>query len=76
MQEKLQELFREVLNEKELILTNELSEKDVASWNSLNNVVLISKIESSFDVKFELADILKIKNVGDIKTLIEKSKKG
>ena len=72
MNEKLQIIFRKVLNEKDLVIYEELSEKDLASWNSLNNVLLINQIEESFNVKFDLSEILKIKNVGDIKSLIEK----
>ena len=71
MNEQLQNIFREILKEPELVLKDDLSEKDVPSWNSLNNVLLINKIEESFDVKFDLSEILKIKNVGDIKLLLE-----
>ncbi len=70
MSEKLQNIFREVLNEPNLEIHDSLSEKDVASWNSLNNVLLINKIEETFSVKFDLSEILKIKNVGDIKSLL------
>lgn len=76
MHEKLQKLFRDVLKEEDLTLTDELNEKDLASWNSLNNVLLINKIEESFKVKFELSEILKISNVADIKTLIDKKMNG
>jgi len=32
--------------------------------------LLINKIEETFSVKFDLSEILKIKNVGDIKSLL------
>ena len=72
MNDKLQSIFRKILKEDELILTDELSERDLASWNSLNNILLINKIEESFEVKFDLSEILKIKNVGDIKDLLKR----
>ena len=72
MNDKLQEIFREVMREADLIINDEMSEKDVASWNSLNNVLLINQIEESFSIKFDLSEILKIKNIGDIKSSIEK----
>lgn len=71
MKEDLQNIFREVLNEPELMIHDDLSEKDVSSWNSLNNVLLINKIEEFYKVKFELSEILKIKTVLDIKNLIK-----
>lgn len=70
MNEKLELIFREVLNEPELELSDTLNEKDVASWNSFNNVLLINNIEKAFSVKFSLTEILKLKNVGDIKNLL------
>ena len=70
MKEKLQEVFRDTFSEKELALTNVRSKNDLASWNTIYNDVLISEIVASFNVKIVLSETLKIKNEGDIRSII------
>ncbi len=66
----LEKLFREVFNSPELTIEFNTSAKDIHEWDSLNHVLLISKIENHFNLKFELTDIIGFNNVGDILTSI------
>jgi len=67
---KLTSVFRTVFTNNTLVLTNELSAKDVDGWNSLSHMMLISEIEDVFAIKFKLKDLNKMKNVGDIIEII------
>lgn len=67
----LQVLFKEVLEQPSLVITEVSSAQNVEGWTSLNHVIIISEIEQKFGVTFTLDDLLSISNVGDICNLIE-----
>jgi len=39
---------------------------DVAGWNSLNHVMLISAIEKEFGIRFDLLQMVDMQSIGDI----------
>jgi len=62
--DKIQGIFRKVLKNESLILTDELTAADVVGWDSLTHIVLITEIEDMFSVKFKLKDLNKMNNIG------------
>ena len=62
---KLSLIFQEILKKDNIVLTNETTAQ-VEGWNSLTNMILISRIEKDFNVHFTFRDIVRFKNVGDI----------
>jgi acyl carrier protein len=68
--EKITPVFRKVLNEASLEITDQLSASDVDNWDSLSHMLLISEIESAFNIKFKLKELNKMKNVGDLISII------
>lgn len=69
---RVQELFREVLDNEEIVLTNETTANDVEEWDSLSHVQLIVAIEKAFKIKFTSSEILSWKNVGEMVDSINK----
>lgn len=69
---ELQEIFRDVLDQPDLILTRESNGNNVEDWDSLAHINLISSIENKYKVKFALGELQKLKNVGDMIDLIDK----
>lgn len=69
---ELQEIFRDVLDQPNLILTRESNGNNVEDWDSLAHINLISSIENKYKVKFALGELQKLKNVGDMIDLIDK----
>jgi acyl carrier protein len=65
------EIFRDVLCDDELILTRDLTAKDVAGWDSLSHIRLLVTIERKFNIKFTLPEIRELKNVGELTDLIQ-----
>jgi acyl carrier protein len=39
---------------------------DIAAWNSLSHVMLMASIERTFDIKFDLLQMIEMKSIGDI----------
>jgi len=67
---KLTAIFRTIFSNDSLILTNELTANDVANWDSLTHMLLVTEIENSFSIKFKLKDLNKMRNVGDMIDII------
>lgn len=70
--EKLNEIFSDVFDE-EMTVTNETTSSDIADWDSLTHITLISEVEDTFGMKFAMKDVLGMKNVGEMADIIEKN---
>ncbi len=68
--EKITPVFRKVLNEPSIEISDQLSANDVDNWDSLSHMLLISEIETVFNIKFKHKELNKMKNVGDLISII------
>ena len=59
-------IFSVVLNKENLQLNEAMSTDDIDNWDSLTNMTIISEIERLWSVHFELRDIIRMKNIGDM----------
>ena len=48
-------------------INDESSPETIESWDSFNGLILVDEIESNFNVKFSVSEIIDVKNVKDIK---------
>ncbi len=69
--EELQEIFRDVLDQPELILTPQSNAQTVEDWDSLAHINLVTSIEKHYKIKFALGELQELKNVGDMIDLIQ-----
>jgi acyl carrier protein len=70
--ERLQPLFRDVLDNPRLIITRDSNGSNVAGWDSLAHINLVSETEREFGVRFALGELESLRNVGDMVDLIAK----
>lgn len=70
IKERLQEIFRDVFDDEELEIRDDMSAKDIEDWDSLAQINLIIAIEKEFRVKFNLEEVSKLKNIGEMLELI------
>lgn len=68
----LKTVFQSVFDENDITITREMSAQDVASWDSLHHIQLISEVERAFKIKFKLREVMGMKNVGDLIDLIDR----
>jgi acyl carrier protein len=64
--ERLQEIFRDIFDDGELIITDSTSADDIEDWDSLAQINLVVAIEKEFGVRFNFAQISQMKDVGEI----------
>ena len=69
---KLNEILSQVLEVKEEEINNDTSPENVDNWDSFNGLMLVSELESNFDIKFTMNEVLEVKKVSDIKKALEK----
>lgn len=72
IKERLQEIFRDVFDEEDLEIREDMSAKDIDDWDSLAQINLIVAIEKEFEVKFNLDEVSQLKNIGEMLGLISK----
>jgi len=70
--ERLQEVFRDVFDDEEIVITDETTADDIEEWDSLAQVQLVVAVEDEFKVKFNIIETIKLKNVGEFIALIDK----
>ena len=68
---RLNEVFRDVFDDESISVEEDTTAGDIAGWDSLMHINLLAAVEDEFDVKFNMKDVLGMKNVGEMADLIE-----
>jgi acyl carrier protein len=68
---KLNEVFHDVFDDEEIVVTPELTADDVAGWDSLKHIRLLLTLERTFKIKFSASEVKKLENVGELAVLIQ-----
>ncbi len=68
---KVQEIFRDVFDNPDLVIDRQSSAATVEGWDSLMHINLVSAIERAFRVRFALGELQSLKNVGDLLDLLQ-----
>jgi acyl carrier protein len=69
---EVQNIFRDVLDQPDLVLDRGSNAETVEDWDSLTHISLITTIQRRYKVKFALGELQGLKNVGDLLDLLEK----
>ena len=64
--DKLNEIFRDILDNDEIELQDETTANDIEEWTSLTHIQLIVEIEKAFNLRFTSEEILEWNNVGEM----------
>lgn len=71
-EERLKEIFAKVFLIDQNEVNDKLARRDLEEWDSMGHLMLISEIESAFNVFINDDDIVKIKTLRDIKKVLRK----
>lgn len=68
--EKLNEVFQDVFDDDSITVNAETTADDIEDWDSLEHINLVSAVEITFGVKFTMAQVVGMKNVGEMVDVI------
>ena len=68
--EKLNEVFQDVFDDDSIIVNADTTADDIEDWDSLEHINLVSAVEKEFGVKFTMAQVVGMKNVGEMVDVI------
>ena len=69
--QKLQIVYRDILDDEKIVLTEETTADDIENWDSLTHVQIVAEIQKVFGVKFSAKEMLLWESVGDIVDALE-----
>ena len=72
VQEQLLSVFRSVFEIDDLQIADDMTADNIEDWDSLAHITLITEVEKSFEVRFRNAEVARLKNIGDLKALVNK----
>lgn len=72
IQSRVQDIFRDVFDQADLIVVDATSAETIDEWDSLNHISLVTAIEKQFKIKFGISELQDLNNVGEMLDLIKK----
>ena len=60
----LEEVFRDVLGDDQLVLAREVTAEDIEAWDSIAHVHLLVAVEGTFGVKFTTGEMARLTQEG------------
>lgn len=68
--ETLNEVFRDVFDDENIRVTDNTTSNDIEDWDSLEHINLLAAVEQEFGVKFNMGQVVSMKNVGEMADII------
>lgn len=73
--EMLDEVFQDVFDDENIHVTSETTADDIEDWDSLEHINLVVAVENKFNIKFNMSEVVKFKNVGEmVDVILERAK--
>lgn len=70
MDQKIAEVFDTVFQVSPEQINDSLAPQDVTGWDSLGHVRLVGQLQEQFGVEFEVDEVMRMENVGEIKKIL------
>ena len=68
---KVSIIFQEVLDDDDIVISEDQGAKDIDEWDSLTHIMLVVETEKTFKLKFLSSEIANWNNIGEMITAIE-----
>ena len=67
---EIESIMRDVFDDDDLVVTENLNSNDIEDWDSLSNIRLVVSIEKRFNIKFAFGELQSLNNVGEMVEVI------
>ena len=68
--EEVRKIFRDNFDDDGLIIVDETNSSDIEDWDSIEHINLVIAMEKKFGLKFNIKEVGKLANVGEMVDLI------
>ena len=68
---KLTEVFRNIFDEDNIVLSPTTSAADIPAWDSLKQISIAIAAERAFEIRFKTAELEELQSVGEFVTVIQ-----
>ena len=68
--ERLNTVFRDVFDDDGIEVCETTTADDIEDWDSLEHINLVAAVEHEFGIKFTMAQVMGMKNVGEMVGII------
>jgi acyl carrier protein len=69
---ELTQVFQDVFEDDDLVISRATTAADVAGWDSLQHVTLILQVERRFGFRLSSAEVADLKSVGDLLDIVQR----
>lgn len=63
---KVQDIFRDVIEDDEIVLSNDTTSEDIEGYDSLAHIQIVKAIEDMFSIKFKAVEMIGWSNIGEM----------
>lgn len=67
---KLDEVFQDVFDDDTIHVGENTTSADIEDWDSLEHINLVVAVEKAFNIKFNMGEVVTMKNVGAMVDII------
>ena len=68
--EEVRRIFRDNFDDEDLVVVDETNSGDIEDWDSIEHINLVIAMEKKFGLKFDIKEVGKLANVGEMVDLI------
>lgn len=68
---KLEQVFRDVLDDDDLTLSDDMTAADVEAWDSLAHINVMFAVESEFGLQFSDEQFTSFQSVGELRRFLQ-----
>lgn len=73
--DRLNDIFQDVFDDDSLSVTPNTTAADIEDWDSLSHITLMAAVEDEFRMKFSMKEVVEMKNVGEMVSIIAARRK-
>ncbi len=70
LHDRLEEVFRQVFDNDDLVLRDQMIAADIEGWDSVAHINLMFGIEQAFGIRFKGNELADMKNIGELKQFL------
>ena len=68
--ERLNTVFQDVFDDDDIVVNDATTAADIEDWDSLEHINLVVAVEKAFKIKFNMGEVNKFRNVGEMVDII------